>query len=139
MSTSEPWTSFLITRPVTGGAVASSQFGFCGSGLLMSRHLDHLLFGHALTRRSGGFGHGIVFQHAELLTSGGSGHLPLHAGQPGGAADVGQIDLQAGFLTSNVNSSHGISASGTAASFGGSGISTFDRSSAIGPVDSLKS
>jgi hypothetical protein len=47
--------------------------------------------------------------------------------------------LQAGTFTSNVNSSQPISISGTAASFGGSGMSTFERSSAIGPVFSLKS
>src|SRR4051794_3471789 len=124
---------------MTGSAFASSQFGLFGSGALMSGHLGHLLFGHAFTRRSGGFGHAIVGQHAGLLASAGSGHLPLHAGQPGGALEVGQTERHAGFLMSNVNSSHTASASGTAASFGGSGISTFVRSMAIGPLEPLKS
>ena len=117
-----------MMRPVTGGAVASSQFGLCGSGLLMSTHLGHFALRARLARGDpAGSGTASCPSTPGLLTSGGSGHLPLHAGQPGGAPVVGQTFLHAGFFGSNVNSSHAISASGTAASFGGSGISSFER------------
>src|SRR5689334_16365135 len=105
----------------------------------MSGHLGHFVSGHALTRRSGGFGQGIVARHASTLMSGGLGHLPLHAGQPGGAPLSGHTCLHAGIFGSNWNGSQPASTSGIAASFGGSGISTFAASNAIAAADSLNS
>ena len=95
--------------------------------------LEHVLpFLDAAIRLVGGFGQ-TLSQHAGFCGSGGSGHLPLHAGQPAGAPAVGHTVRHAGFFGSNANSSQVASGSGTAASLGGSGISTLDRSIAIAP------
>src|SRR6185503_7750697 len=123
MITSEPWTLLAMMLPITGGTLALSQFGLAGSGFRGSLQGGNTGL-HFLTRRSGGFGHSMVARHAATLTSGGLGHLSLHAGQPGGAPCAGHTLLQAGFFWSNWNSSHGISASGMAASLGGSGTSS---------------
>src|SRR5688572_20333875 len=135
MIVESPWTLLPITRALTGSAFALSQFGLSGSGFAMSAHFGKSRDLHAFTRRSAGFGHGIVAQHALLLISGGSGHLPLHAGQPGGAPNAGHTLLHAGRSLLKFWSSHGTSTSGTAASFGGSGISSFSGSNA-GPTSS---
>src|SRR5512140_239569 len=129
----------LMIRPTTGGTLMLSQFGFSGSGFFGSGHGGNTLAGHFLTLRSGGLGHSIVARQAGMLMSGGFGHLPAHAGQPGGAPVAGHTALHAGFFGSNANSSQGTSASGTAASFGGSGISSLSGSN-LGPaVASLNS
>src|SRR5687768_13755986 len=93
---------------------------------------------HFFERLVGGFGQ-TLSQHASFAGSGGSGHLPLHAGQLGGAPDAGHTVRHAGFFGSNVNSSHVASGSGMPASFGGSGISTFVRSVMILPASPLNS
>src|ERR1043166_2520517 len=139
MITSEPWMVLAMMRLVTGGTLMLSQFGLFWSGFFGSGHLGNFAGTHALTRRSGGLGHGIVARQAGTLTSGGVGHLSLHGGQPGGAPAAGQMFLHKGFLGSNWFSSHGVSGSGTAASLGGSGISSLSGSN-VGPaVCSLKS
>src|SRR5689334_19732011 len=138
MITSLPDTLLAMMRPITGGSLMLSQLGLAGSGLRGSLHAGNTGL-HFFTRRSGGLGHSIVAWHAGLLMSGGVGHLSLHGGQPGGAPCAGQISLHAGFLGSNWNSSHGTSASGTAASLGGSGISSLSGSNAGPATASLKS
>src|SRR5258706_5525668 len=136
---SEPCTSYFSTRVVTGSAFALSQFGLFGSGFLMSGHFGNFDGPHALMRRSGGFGHGIVAWHCGSSLSGGVGQTFAHGGQPAGAPDFGQMFLQAGFFTSNANSSQGISASGTAASFGRSGMSSVSGLKMIPAICSLHS
>src|SRR6185503_2248194 len=131
MIVSEPCTSFLMTRPVIGFALML-HLGFSGSGAALS-HGGKSFILHALARLVGGFGQ-TLSQHAGFCGSGGSGHLPLHAGQFGGGDVDGHTVRHAGFFGSNENSSQVASTSGIAASFGGSGISTFVRSIAIGPV-----
>src|SRR5690349_17013671 len=86
------WMLLLMMRPMTGGTLALSQFGFSGSGFFGSGHGGNFL-AHFLTRRLGGLGHSIVPRHAGTLMSGGVGHLSLHGGQPGGAPNCGQISL----------------------------------------------
>src|SRR4051812_23852381 len=139
MEISEPLTLLPMMRAMTGGTLMLSQFGFAGSGAFGSGHFGKTVGLHALTSRLGGFGHGIVARHAGMLMSGGLGHLSLQAGQPGGAPACGHTILHAGFFGSNANSSHGISASGTAASFGGSGISSLSGSNGRPVFPSLKS
>src|SRR4029078_11846460 len=98
MTRSPPWTVLPMMVPTTGGILMLSQFGFALSGFFGSGHFGNEDGLQALTSRLGGFGHGIVAQHAWMLMSGGVGHLSLHAGQPGGAPVCGHTSLQAGFF-----------------------------------------
>src|SRR5262249_53411597 len=117
-----------------------SQLGLFGSGCFGSGHLGNFGGVHFLTRRSGGFGHSIVARHAGTLTSGGVGHLSLHAGQPGGAPVGGHTFAHSGFLGSNGGvAPDAASAWGSAGSLGGSGISSLSASTAGPAVVSLKS
>src|SRR4051794_32166398 len=63
MTTPSPWISLLMMRAVTGSTEALSQLGLLGSGFLGSGHAGNL---QDFTRRSIGFGHGIVSQHLGL-------------------------------------------------------------------------
>src|SRR5262245_31928910 len=87
-----PWVSRLVMRPRIGSA-GMRQLGLLGSGFFLSGHGGNLSGVHARTRGSAGRGHGIVFQHASMSIDGGSGHLPLHGGQFGGALRSGQKSL----------------------------------------------
>src|SRR5262245_58419643 len=107
------------------------HFMFSGSGFALSHGAKSLSL-HAFARIVAGVGH-TLSQHAGFWGSGGLGHLPVHPGQPAGAAG-GQTVRHAWFFGSNVNSSHVASASGSAASFGGSGISIFVTSTPSVPV-----
>src|SRR5687767_567625 len=132
--TSEPCTVLPMTRPMIGCAL-TRQFGFDSSGSFLLGQGGQSFGLHALMRSSGWpRGHGIVAQHDGSSTLGGVGHLPLHAGQPGGAPVEGQIILHAGILGSNVNSSQPCSIAGTSASFGGSLIASLSGSKASAPA-----
>src|SRR4051812_39327110 len=126
MIRSVPDTLLPTIRPITGGSLMLSQFGLLGSGFLGSGHLGNLPAQRA-NLRSGGVGQSIVFWHTGFAGSGGVGHLPVQPGQFGGAPGP-HTALQAGTLMSNENSSQPTSISGTAASLGGSGISSLSGS-----------
>src|SRR4051794_21733739 len=116
------WTLFAMMRPSTGG-IGSRPFRLFRSGLARAE-VGNLSRVHLRARASGGFGHSIVGQHDGTSMVGGVGHWPTHGFQPAGAPALGQTDAHSGFLASKWSSSHGTMASGTAASFGGSGISS---------------
>ena len=90
-----------MMRPMTGAALMS-QFGL--SRIRRCRIARRALATSCTPSRlrsSAGSGT-TLSQHAWLFGSGGSGHLPLHAGQPGGASTAGQNDLHSFFFGSNV-------------------------------------
>ena len=78
-----------MMRPVTGSAFGRRSSGCRGSGAVGShgltvRNLARLHFGGRRVRARH------VVPARLVVASGGFGHLPLHAGQPGGAPAVGQ-------------------------------------------------
>ena len=88
---------------------------------------------HADDWRVGGVGHTLL-QQAWFCGSGGSGHLPRQPGQFAGAPVDGQNVRHSRFFGSKSVSSQTKSGSGTAASFGGSGMPVIADQSIVSDV-----